>query len=248
MFDSRRLGAAIKFFGFHLAISVGVATLAAFFVFGVWYPHPYRELAGGRELFWLMVCVDVICGPILTLVLFNPGKTKKELIFDFSVIGVVQFSALLYGLFTVWLARPLYLVCEVDRFKVIALSDVNSEELLILPKDMRPKILSGPKVLGIRDPKNSEERNKVLFESLQGGRDFGERPEFYEKYEGDIAKKSMLRARRLESFSNVSDAERDFGAENIKNLYYLPVVARQDWIAVLDMNGNILGFLKGNGF
>ena len=146
------------------------------------------------------------------------------------------------------MARPLYLVCEVDRFKVIAISDVNSEELLILPQDMRPKILSGPKVVGIRDPKNSEERSKVLFESLQGGRDFGERPEFYEKYEGDIAKKSMLRARKLESFSNVSNAEREFGAANIKNLYYLPVVARQDWIAVLDMNGNILGFLKGNGF
>ena len=58
----------------------------------------------------------------------------------------------------------------------------------------------------------------------------------------------MLRARKLEIFSNVSDAEREFGAANIKNLYYLPVVARQDWIAVLDMNGNILGFLKGNGF
>ena len=85
MFDSRRLRAAIKFFSFHLAISVGVATLAAFFVFGVWYPYPYRELAGGRELFWLVVFVDVICGPILTLVLFNPGKTKKELFFDFSV-------------------------------------------------------------------------------------------------------------------------------------------------------------------
>ena len=58
----------------------------------------------------------------------------------------------------------------------------------------------------------------------------------------------MLHARKLESFSNVSDIEREFGTANIKNLYYLPVVARQDWIAVLDMNGNILGFLKGNGF
>lgn len=67
---------------------------------------------------------------------------------------------------------------------------------------MRPKILSGSKSGGNSWSKNSEERSKVLFESLQGGRDFGERPEFYEKYEGDIAKKSMLRARKLESFSN----------------------------------------------
>ena len=37
--------------GIHLALSLVVAGLAALFVFGIWYPYPYREISGGRELF-----------------------------------------------------------------------------------------------------------------------------------------------------------------------------------------------------
>jgi hypothetical protein len=29
---------------------------------------------------------------------------------------------------------------------------------------------------------------------------------------------------------------------------YLPVIARQDWVAVLDKQGQIQGFLRGDGF
>ena len=49
----------------HLAISLSVATLAALVVFGWWYPYPYRELSGGRELFALVVAVDVVLGPLI---------------------------------------------------------------------------------------------------------------------------------------------------------------------------------------
>ena len=31
-------------------------------------------------------------------------------------------------------------------------------------------------------------------------------------------------------------------------LVYLPVVGRQDWVAVLDQQAQIQGFLKGDGF
>ena len=31
-------------------------------------------------------------------------------------------------------------------------------------------------------------------------------------------------------------------------MLYLPVVGRQDWVAVLDAKGQIQGFLKGDGF
>jgi hypothetical protein len=29
---------------------------------------------------------------------------------------------------------------------------------------------------------------------------------------------------------------------------YLPVITRQDWVAVLDKQGQIQGFLRGDGF
>ena len=90
----------------HLAISLAIASLAALLVFGWWYPHPYRDLSGGRELFTLVVAVDVVLGPLITLVIFNPAKTRRHLVMDFTVIGLLQVAALAYGLWTVFVARP----------------------------------------------------------------------------------------------------------------------------------------------
>ena len=96
----------------HLAISLSVATLAALVVVGWWYPYPYRELSGGRELFALVVVVDVVLGPLITLVIFNVAKTRRHLMMDFTVIGLLQVAALAYGLWTVFVARPVHLVFE----------------------------------------------------------------------------------------------------------------------------------------
>ena len=65
--------------GIHFGISLCIAALAAALVFGLWYPYPYREISGGRELFFLLAAVDVIMGPLITLAIFNRQvKTVRE--------------------------------------------------------------------------------------------------------------------------------------------------------------------------
>ena len=61
----------LKASGIHLILSLIIAALAALLVFGIWYPYPYREISGGRELFLLVVSVVVILGPLITLAVFN---------------------------------------------------------------------------------------------------------------------------------------------------------------------------------
>ena len=68
--------------GIHLGISLCIATLAAVVVFGLWYPYPYREISGGRSLFMLVVCVDVVMGPLITLLIFSTKKTRRHLAAD----------------------------------------------------------------------------------------------------------------------------------------------------------------------
>ena len=41
-----------------------------------------------------------------SLVIFNPAKTRRHLVMDFTVIGLLQVAALAYGLWTVFVARP----------------------------------------------------------------------------------------------------------------------------------------------
>lgn len=250
-----RLRVAALVASIHLICSLVVAVLAGVLVFGLWYPHPYRELSGGRELFILIVAVDVICGPLLTLVLFNPSKPRAELLRDLGLVALIQLGALGYGLFTVWLARPLFLVQEVDRFKVIAAPSVGQSALAELPIDLKPRWWIGPVVVAIREPKNEDERKQVMFESAQGGRDYAERPDFYLPYVDESALKSLKRAKPLAVFLQKQPSQQaaaqklatEKGAD-MAQLFYLPVMARQDWVAVLDKRGQIQGFLKGDGF
>lgn len=250
-----RFVAAFRASCLHLLCSLVVVFFAAALVFVLWYPFPYRELSGGRELFLLVVGVDVICGPLLTLVIFNPAKPRAELWRDLGLMALIQLGALGYGLLTAWQARPLFLVQEIDRFKVISTPDLRGLTLAALPAALQPRWWSGPLTVAIRDPKDNEERQKVLFESMQGGRDYAERPEFYLPYEGAAALKSLQRAKPLSIFLGKQASQQSEALKlaakkgaDIGQWLYVPVVARQDWVAVLDKQGQIQGFLKGDGF
>lgn len=250
-----RFRAAIRAAGIHFLFSLGVAALAALLVFGLWYPFPYRDLSGGRELFLLVTSIDVVCGPLLTLVIFSPTKPRGELWRDLALVAVIQLAALGYGLYTVWQAHPLFLVLEVDRFKVISAPDVPTGSLAELPTPLQPNWLSKPLTVAIRAPKDRQEQQTVMLESALGGPDYAERPNFYLPYTSDAALKSLLHAKPLTVFlqkqptqqSAAQSLATEKGAD-IAQWLYLPVRGRQDWVAVLDKQGQIQGFLKGDGF
>ena len=250
-----RFRAAAQAAGVHLICSLLVALASAALVLGIWYPFPYRELSGGRELFLLIVSIDVICGPILTFVVFDRKKLIGELRRDLLLIAVIQLVALGYGLNTVWQARPLFLALDKDRFKVVMASDLEVGAFSNLPLRLRPSWFSGPIVIGLREPKSVEERNKVMFAAVEGGRDYAERPEFYIPFDEAVALKSLARARPLARFLQIRPDQLEHAKEisiekgiDIAQAQYLPVVGRQDWVAVLTPKGQIAGYLKGDGF
>lgn len=250
--------AATKAALFHFLGSVLVAAMAAVLVFLVWYPHPYGLLSGGLKLFLILVAVDVVCGPLLTLVLFNPRKPRRELVTDMSLVVLIQLMALAYGMYTVHQARPLFLVHEVDRFRVISLPDYNgddvSRELSALAPGIRPSWTGGPVTVGIRNP-SSEERKEVMLESVTGGRDYSQRPDFYIPYDAAYQAKALDRAKLLKSFTDhypaVAAEAADLlrrGNVPLEQARFLPVLHKQEWVAVMDAHARIIGFLPGDGF
>lgn len=252
---SRRVNSALAAGAVHLVVSLTAMALPALFVFNVWYPFPYYELTAGRELFLLTLLVSAVCGPLLTVVLFNPSKARNELIKDLSMVAIVQLAALIYGLFILWQLRPLFLAQEIDRFKIVIAADIDQTSLAGVPEILRPHWTSGPIVVALREPANLQERSRVLLESVQGGRDYAERPEFYLPYKGSATLKSLDRAKLLSVFLQRQPSQQAAATElaakkgaDMAQWLYLPVVARQDWVAVLDKQGQIQGFLKGDGF
>lgn len=254
-----RLKAAVKAALFHFCASLLVAGVAAVVVFFVWYPHPYSLLSGGLKLFVIVVTVDVVCGPFLTLILFSPSKSKRELSVDLTLVALIQLGALAYGVYTVYQVRPLYLVHEVDRFRVIAMPDFGdidiATEIDALPSALSPKLFGGPIVVGIRPVSSSAERKEVMLESVFGGRDYSQRPGFYVQYNDSYALKALVRSRSLAAFvkhypETVREATNILSDAQVKleSARFLPVLHKQEWVAILSPTGKILGFLPGDGF
>ena len=120
MSASHRLHFAARYALRHLLLSLLVALASAAVVFGLWYPAPYRQMLQVGHIYLLVLVVDVVCGPLLTLIVASPRKSRRERWLDFSLIGAIQLAALAYGMYSVWVARPAVLAFESDRLVVVS--------------------------------------------------------------------------------------------------------------------------------
>ncbi len=245
----------LKAAGIHLCISVLVATLAAAIVFGLWYPYPYREIAGGRELFFLLVTVDVILGPLITFSVFNRKKPWTELRRDLAIVGLLQLGALGYGMWTVFSARPVHLVFEIDRFRVVHAIDVPEELLNRTPVNIDPFPLTGPTLLGMRPFRDNNESMEATMLALRGVT-LGSRPDFWQSYEqsrADVlrAAKPLALLKARSALAPVVDAEmQKLGRTSLEGLAYVPLVARKTfWTVVIDAKtADVIAYLPVDSF
>jgi hypothetical protein len=224
----------------HLGLSAVVALLCGLLVFAIWYPYPYREISGGRELFFLVITVDVILGPLITLAVFNRIKPLPELRRDLSIIALIQWAALFYGLWTVFVARPVHMVFEIDRFRVVHAIEVDLGLLAKVPTNVNAMPLLGPTLLAIRPFKDEQERMDVTLEALQGAT-LGARADFWVPYED--AKNAVLKEAKPASLllshlklqaPLIEQAIKEAG-RTADSLVYLPLVGRKFfWTALLD--------------
>jgi hypothetical protein len=240
----------------HLGLSALVAALAALLVFGLWYPYPYRVISGGRDLFVLVVSVDVVLGPLITFAVFDRAKPARELRRDLTVVGLLQLAGLLYGLWTVNLARPVHMVFEIDRFRVVHLIDIPSELEDRTPPGIEVKPWGGPTLIAARPFHNEQEKFEATMAALQGVQ-IGARPDFWQPYaaaRGEVLKAArpvtQLRGRFPQRAAEIDAALKQAG-RTAADTAYLPLIARkaEAWTVLLDgKTAEILGYLPVDSF
>lgn len=103
----------------HLLLSLIVFAFIAYFVIFEWYPDGLFTADGGLSGLKLVAAIDLILGPSLTFIIFNHLKSKKEIIFDLSIIVIVQISALVWGGLQVYSQRPVALVMWEGAFYTV---------------------------------------------------------------------------------------------------------------------------------
>ena len=236
----------------HLGLSVviGVAVVAVMLL--VWYPEPFFTAMGGNELVMILVAVDVVLGPLITLIIFNPGKARRLIRLDLSVIAVLQLAALVYGIGIVAAVRPVYMVFTVDRFDLVSANDVQKEELAKVTDARFKSVPWGrPPTIAVKSPTNPDEQFRVIQSAMKGS-DLQTFPQYYVPYQ-DVARDALKRSRPLERLRKGHPDEAQEIDETLKKLgrsladtNYLPLKARaRDYSVLLDAKtGAVVGYVK----
>jgi len=183
-------------FAIHLAASVGVL-LALFGVFYfAWYAWPAWYLLGAASVVGLIVLVDVVLGPLMTLLVASPHKPRAELRRDIALIVLVQVAALLWGALTLWQGRPLYYALTLDRIELITAIDFNAEGLAQAKAKgatIMPTWSSLPQWIWAPLPDNEDERGRIIAEAIVEGKDIVSMPEYFRPWaDGVGALQKML--------------------------------------------------------
>jgi len=241
--------------GVHFCISVGIAALAALLVFVVWYPAYYREISGGRELFLILVAVDVVLGPLITLAIFNRAKPWRVLGRDLAVVAVLQLAALGYGMWTVFIARPVHLVFEYDRFRVVHAVEIQKESLASVPSGIEPLPVTGPTLLALRAFRSADENYDSMMAAF-GGLSLSAQPALWEPY-------SEARAQVLKAGKTVAELKTRFPDQAAQidravartghaaeTVAYVPAVTRRAFGTILvdASTADVIGFIPLDSF
>ena len=149
----------------HLALSALIAALVFLPIYFFWYPDVLFESAGGRDLFFLIVGVDVTIGPLITLIIFKPGK--RGLLFDLVVIAILQSSALAYGVWVLFESRPVYIAFVKDRYELVRANAFPEGELEKAPAYAKLS-WTGPRLVGVKLPTDPDESFKLMMSGFAG--------------------------------------------------------------------------------
>jgi hypothetical protein len=239
----------------HLLSSAAVSALAALLVFRVWYPWPFDQLAGGGGLFVLLMCVDVVIGPTLTLVIANPAKPRAELRRDLVIIVVLQIAAFAYGIYSVALARPVALSFEIDRFRLVVAAEIDDESLKRAPAGFDQLPWLGPRRVAALKPTDPAQQERAIALGMAGV-DLSMQPSTWV----DLSTRRQAAWAAARPVSVLASKYPQAGAELAKiadqahvdpaAMRFLPLMSRRgSWVVILaDSEPLLIGYLPLEGF
>ena len=251
----RAAGRRVKAPLLHALASLVVAITVSVVIFVLWFPGALATVAGGLTLFLILTTVDVISGPMLTAIVADPIKAARSFRRDVLVIAIVQLVALGYGVYVLSLARPVVLVFEVDRMRVLSAAEVDPAALSAAPEDLRKLSWTGPRVIAAATPTTREEMLKSIDLAI-GGLDIGDLPKNWRPYESQ-ATSAWNRAKPAPELEARYPAVRGELASvaarthvPLDELRFLPLVGRQSGGSVIlaPPGARVVDVLSVDGF
>lgn len=233
--------------GVHLAISLSIISLVAVALLMTWYPPVFVRMGRLGHLIALIGGVDLVVGPLLTLIVFRSGKPKLKL--DLTVIALLQALALAYGLQVLWQSRPVFLVAVPDRFELVYANEIAPTDLSegSLP-EFRQLSLTGPRLVAAQLPLLDEELSILTFSAAEG-RDIQVLPRYFVPFENA----SVALARHGQPLLPAPGAEPGFSEALVKaaeksgrdpsSLVWVPISSRRGPAAAMLLDAETGGIV-----
>jgi hypothetical protein len=235
----------------HLLISAVLVGSVFAVVFLLWYPSPSFSVVGTSSIIQLLIGVDLVLGPLLTLIVFRQGKPGLK--FDLAVIAAVQIAALTFGSYRLYDEKPDYIVFAIDRLEFVSGKHIDKSQ--IKHDEFRDR-LAGKLALAVAIPPGDPQEFQAFLDSviMEGKPDLESRPEFWVPWSsgGDAIRERLKSIDALDPASPAEEAAiqraiEKFGGSH-PELGILPIGAVEADIAMLldRETQEILGTLEVN--
>lgn len=114
-------------FGAQLAISAVVIAVLYYGVLLPWFSLPLFRPEGGHFLLLLIAGIDIVLGPLLTLVAVGPNKSRRLVRQDLLTTSALRLLALAGGIWLCWESRPAAVIWLDEAFHTLPLSALRQE-------------------------------------------------------------------------------------------------------------------------
>lgn len=220
-------------FAIHFSISFAIFLILLYFILVQWYPEPLFSTDGGWRVIRIITGVDLILGPLLTLIVFKAGKPGLK--FDLSMIALVQICALTWGVWTTYNERPAAVIYTLDFFTPVPAHQL--AEHGITSKDLKKFGTDWPILIYIDIPE--EKKSEVLATAMSQGKPLYLFTEYYSKFGKEQAKVLKQNSMDIEKYvDDKPELKRMFQKAVLANptktnISYLALHSREKWVTTI---------------
>lgn len=176
----RSLAGRLKAAGIQLAVSALIVAGALYLALEHWYPGFHFAVDGGGPGVRIIAGVDLVLGPLLTAVFFNPFKARRLIAFDLACTSAARLAALAWGLYAIHAHHPVAIGYHEGSFHSVTRAplDVESYDVARLAElsDRRPALVF------VAAPATEDEQVRAAFQMLIGKVMPHEDPFFFRRF------------------------------------------------------------------
>ena len=221
-----------KAFAIHFAISLVIFFILLFFILAQWYPEPLFSNDGGWRVIRIIIGVDLILGPVLTLMVFKVGKPGLK--FDLAMIAIVQALALSWGVWVTYNERPVAYVYTLDYFTPVPAYQLAEQG--ITSKELKKYGDSSPVYIYSDIPK--EKVSQSIVKSMKAGKPLYLLTEYYKNMSSEQSKILKDGSMNLEKYVKDKPKLKQLYKNALlstvqTNVSYLALHSREKWNTVI---------------